>query len=291
MAVTIEQVRPQDEPDRFGFSLFLAIAIHALLIFGIGFKLYQQQAPAPTLEVTLAQHRSDQAPTRADFLAQHNQQGSGNQHQTEELTTDQQPELIDSQLKKLGAQPVPMQQRASPGATPVISTVADSTDLASDKLEKDTSEASETPPKTAATQLEFASLKAKLDEQQRLYSKLPKVLRVTSASTMAAEHATYLRYWIDRIELVGNRNYPEEARRKGLYGDLRMAVTLLPDGSVEGVEILLSSGQRVLDQAAVRTVRLASPFAQFPAEMRQWDKLEIIRTWRFEAGHRLNTSN
>jgi len=100
-----------------------------------------------------------------------------------------------------------------------------------------------------------------------------------------------LRYWIDRIEMVGNNNYPEEASRKAMDGELRLAVTVLPDGTVEGVEILLSSGQRVLDQAAVRTVRLASPFAPFPAEMKQWDKLEVIRTWRFIPGNRLNTEN
>ena len=291
MAVAIPQTRSQDQPDRFGFSLFLAIAIHALLIFGIGFKLYQQQAPATTLEVTLAQHRIEEAPQEADFLAQHNQQGSGNESELQELTTDRPPEIVDSQLKKIGAQLAQPQQQPNQGATPVVSSTADSVDLASDKLLKEITDPSITPSLPPATQMEFASLKAKLDEQQRQYSKLPKVLRVTSASTMAAEHAAYLQYWIDRIELVGNTNYPEEARRRGIYGDLRLAVTMLPDGTVEGVEILLSSGQRVLDQAAVRTVRLASPFAPFPAEMAQWDKLEIIRTWRFEAGHRLNTDN
>jgi len=117
------------------------------------------------------------------------------------------------------------------------------------------------------------------------------VLRITSASTKAADHAAYLRYWIDRIEMVGNNNYPEEARQKSLYGDLRFAVTLLPNGTVDSVQVLLSSGQRVLDQAAIRTVRLASPFAPFPPEIKQWDKLEIIRTWRFVPSNHLNTIN
>lgn len=291
MIVSFEQTRAQDEPDRLGFSLFLAIAIHALLIFGIGFKLYQQYSPAPTLEVTLAQHRVDEKPGQADFLAQHNQQGSGDQRKLQELTTDRPPEMPDSRIQKVGSRPTQMQQQATPGATPVISAIADSADTATDKQFRETVDASIAPPLPPAVQLEFASLRAKLDEQQRQYSKLPRVLRVTSASTMAADHAAYLQYWIDRIEVVGNRNYPEEARRKAIYGDLRMAVTLLSDGTVDSIEILLSSGQRVLDQAAVRTVRLASPFAPFPPEMSDWDKLEIIRTWRFERGHRLNTAN
>jgi len=291
MAISFEHTRNEDQPDRMGFSLFLAIAIHALLIFGIGFKLYQHNAQAPTLEVTLAQHRVEEKPEKADFLAQHNQQGSGDQQEAQELTTDRIPELMDSQLKKTGAQPQQHQQQAKTGANPVISTSASSNTSSSKQEVKETIETPAIPSLPPTAQMEFASLKAKLDQQQRQYSKLPRVLRVTSASTMAAEHAGYLQYWIDRIEVVGNKNYPEEARRNAIYGDLRLAVTLLPDGSVDSIEILLSSGQRVLDLAAVRTVRLASPFAPFPPEMAQWDKLEIIRTWRFEPGHRLNTEN
>ena len=291
MAISIEHTRNDDQPDRMGFSLFLAIAIHALLIFGIGFKLYQDNAPAPTLEVTLAQHRVENAPDKADFLAQHNQQGSGDQQDAQELTTDRPPKVVDTQLKKTGAQPQQAQQEAKTGAQPVISTSANNNSSTSDEEVKEVRDANITPSLPPAAKMEFASLKAKLDQQQRQYSKLPRVLRVTSASTRAAEHAGYLQYWIDRIEIVGNQNYPEEARRNAIYGDLRLAVTLLPDGAVDSIEILLSSGQRVLDLAAVRTVRLASPFAPFPPEMAQWDKLEIIRTWRFEPGHRLNTDN
>jgi protein TonB len=289
--IAIQETRPKHESDRLGFSLFLAVAVHALVIFGLGFKLHQQQQSAPTLEVTLAQHRSNEAPDDVDFLAQHNQQGSGDQSETRELTTDRTPEINDSQLKKIGAQQQLLLEQPTQGNTPTLSTTSDSlssTTAHPSPREKQNGIATPLPP---ATSLEFASLKAKLDQKQQEYSKLPRVLRITSASTRSAEHATYLRYWIDRIEMVGNNNYPEEASRKAMYGELRLAVTVLPDGTIEGVEILLSSGQRVLDQAAVRTVRLASPFAPFPAEMKQWDKLEVIRTWRFIPGNRLNTEN
>ncbi|MDX2349797.1 MAG: energy transducer TonB [Porticoccus sp.] len=289
--ITIPETRPQHEPDRFGFSLFLAIAIHALIIFGLGFKMYQQQQSAPTLEVTLAQHRSEHAPEDADFLAQHNQQGSGDQSETRELTTDRSPEISAAQLKKIGAPQQQAQQQTTQRDTPALSTTSDSLSSTADRLSPNEILNSIATPLPPSTSLELASLKAKLDQKQQEYSKLPRVLRITSASTKSAEHASYLRYWIDSIEMVGNNNYPEEARRKAMYGDLRLAVTLRPNGAVEGVEILLSSGQRVLDQAAVRTVRLASPFAPFPAEMKQWDKLEIIRTWRFVPGNRLNTEN
>ncbi len=289
--ITIPETRPQHEPDRFGFSLFLAIAIHVLVIFGLGFKMYQQQQSTPTLEVTLAQHRSENSPEDADFLAQHNQQGSGDQSESRELTTDRPPEISDAQLKKIGAPQQQTQQQTTQGDTPTLSATSDSLSSTTDHPSPNETLNRIATPLPLAASLEFASLKAKLDQKQQEYSKLPRVLRITSASTKSAEHASYLRYWIDRIEMVGNNNYPEEARRKAMYGDLRLAVMLLPNGAVEGVEILLSSGQRVLDQAAVRTVRLASPFAPFPAEMKQWDKLEIIRTWRFVPGNRMNTEN
>jgi protein TonB len=52
---------------------------------------------------------------------------------------------------------------------------------------------------------------------------------------------------------------------------------------VEEVRILESSGEAVLDDAAQQIVRLAAPFAPFPTEIRkEADRLEIIRTWRFE---------
>jgi len=291
MSIAIPQTRPEHEPDRFGFSLFLAIAVHALLIFGLGFKLHQDKQAAPTLEITLAQHQTDSEPENADFLAQQNQQGSGNKSDRNEITTDQQADIQDDHLKKTGAPLEQAQEQSVISKTPAISTIADSLQKTADKLTPQEVEQSVRTPLPQAASLEIASLKAKLDQQQQEYSKLPRVLRITSASTKAADHAAYLRYWIDRIEMVGNDNYPEEARQKSLYGDLRLAVTILPNGSVDSVEVLLSSGQRVLDQAAIRTVRLASPFAPFPAEIKQWDKLEIIRTWRFVPGNQLNTVN
>lgn len=291
MQISIPETRPKNESDRFGFSLFLAVAVHALVIFGLGFKLHQQQQASPTIEVTLAQHHIEETPDEIDFLAQHNQQGSGDQTEAHELTTDRQAEINDTQLKQVGTPYQPPQQFSMVEQAPAISTTADSTDATTDTPTPQESEQPSPSPIKGAPSMELASLKAKLDQKQQEYSKLPKILRITSASTKAAEHATYLRYWIDRIEMVGNNNYPEEARRNALFGDLRLAVTLLPDGTVEGIEILLSSGQRVLDQAAVRTVRLASPFAPFPTEMKQWDKLEIIRTWRFVPGNQLDTDS
>ncbi|MEM8548675.1 MAG: energy transducer TonB, partial [Pseudomonadota bacterium] len=86
-----------------------------------------------------------------------------------------------------------------------------------------------------------------------------------------------------RVEAIGNQYYPEASRRYGIYGSLRMLVVVDRDGNLEDIEVLQSSGHAVLDQAAVKIVRLAAPFAAFPDALRaSTDKLEIIRTWQFQ---------
>ena len=64
---------------------------------------------------------------------------------------------------------------------------------------------------------------------------------------------------------------------------MRMLVSMREDGTIKELAILESSGSSVLDDAAIRIVRMAAPFAPFPDEMREnVDELEIIRTWVFE---------
>jgi protein TonB len=128
----------------------------------------------------------------------------------------------------------------------------------------------------------IASLEARLDEQQQAYAERPRVKRLTALSARAAADAAYLHNWRARVEAVGNRYYPEASSRYGIYGDLRLLVAIRHDGEIENIEVLSSSGHAVLDEAAIRIVRMASPFDPFPPELRETtDRLEIIRTWKF----------
>lgn len=285
------QTNYREDSDRLGFGLFLAVAVHAMLVFGIGFQFQKSPVRAPTLEVTLAQHHSETAPKQADYLAQSNQIGSGASEKKQEMTNDHIPDISASRMHDAQpiAPPLPQQIAAQPGTALVTTVNTSRTQTATQATDNPGEFAPQSNPIPQALVREVASLRAKLDIKKAEYSRMPRVLRLTAASTRAADQAAYLRYWVDQVEDAGNRNYPEEARRKQIFGDLRVAVTILPDGSVAGVEILSSSGERVLDQAAVRIIRLASPFAPFPQQMRAWDKLEIIRTWHFVPGDRLLT--
>ena len=73
-----------------------------------------------------------------------------------------------------------------------------------------------------------------------------------------------MRAWVDRVERVGNLNYPEEARRQGLSGRLIMTVSVRRDGSVKGVVIQRPAASRCSTTRRVRIVKLASPFPPLP---------------------------
>jgi len=112
--------------------------------------------------------------------------------------------------------------------------------------------------------------------------------RAIGAGTRDYKYANYLEAWCRKVERVGSLNYPEEAKRRKLYGNLTLQVALRADGSVERVRVLRSSGLDLLDEAAVRIVELAAPFSPFPPAIRaETDRLDITRTWQFLSSNRL----
>ena len=109
-----------------------------------------------------------------------------------------------------------------------------------------------------------------------------------SSRTRAIKFAAYMEAWRAKVERVGNLNYPDAARRARLSGKLQLDVALKPDGSIHRIKVRRSSGKRVLDDAAIRIVKLAAPFAKFPASFRdEIDILHIERTWQFLSSNRL----
>ncbi len=108
------------------------------------------------------------------------------------------------------------------------------------------------------------------------------------ARTQEYVFAAYMDAWQRKVERIGNLNYPDEAKRHRLAGSLILQVDLNPDGTVRDVQLLRSSGEKILDDAAIRIVRLSAPYAPFtPAMREETDILQIIRTWQVLAGNRL----
>jgi protein TonB len=280
MAVQVSDV------DRFSFTLFMALAIHGVIVLGITFAPETPPPSAQTMEITLSRFVDEKAPEKADFLAPTNQQGSGTEEQAKELTSPQPVELNQTEVVQVQPEPQaqpepqPVQQQA------VVSTKAPGArQVAEPEIRAEPVKELPTKPRPNLLQrsLEIASLEARLDAQQQAYSRKPRVLRVTAASTLQSSNAWYVQNWVSKVTRVGNMNYPAEARNSGLYGDLRLLVTLRKDGSLKEVLVVQSSGSTLLDDAAIRIVRLAAPYPPFPEEMsRNVDELEIIRTWSFQ---------
>jgi protein TonB len=272
--------------DHLGFFVFLAFSLHLMLILGIGFSVDRSDFATPQLEVTLAQYRSREAPEDARFVAQSNQAGSGTLAEQAELTTRRQAEFSDNRIRELGGAPLITQVRPQQREDTIVTTIGDSTrSVTKNKVqerEPEPMQSAAIDPEIRKLSESIASLEARLDQQQQAYAERPRVRRLTALSARAAVDAAYLHNWRTQVEAVGNKNYPSASRKYGIYGDLRLLVAIRYDGSIQNIEVLSSSGHTVLDEAAIRIVRMAAPFDPFPAELRETtDTLEIIRTWKF----------
>ncbi|MES9843885.1 MAG: energy transducer TonB [Candidatus Sedimenticola sp. PURPLELP] len=282
--------------DRLGLTLFFAVSLHVVLILGVTFTIERakkQPPPERTIEIMVVQNpKKSEKPEKADFLAQVTQQGGGQQKEKVRPTTQITPPAR--------AVPSPAQENlpAAPPAPPkktepkrVITKKAP----AKKKIDT-TPKAKKQKPKRkrltaaqllASTDQEIQRLTAELDRKTKAYAKRPRRKRLT-ASTQEYTYASYLDTWRRKVENVGNLNYPDEAKRRKLYGNLILHVAVKKDGTVERIRVLKSSGHKLLDDAAVRIVRLASPFSPFPAEIRkETDILDITRTWQFLHSNKL----
>lgn len=271
--------------DRLGFTFCLALALHAAFILGISFNQIDRSTASKKIEITLAQHSQTEVPEDVDFLAQHNQQGSGTLEEKALLTTREQADFIENTIREVHQQQLQASQQQEADAALVTTTTDTRIKTPSKRTTKDEKQANEFAGDMTILQRskEIASLEARLDIQEQAFAKRPRVKRLTSVATKKSMDARYLDNWRSKIESIGNKNYPSAARQNNIYGDLRLMVSLLPNGDIHRVKILQSSGYKVLDQAAIRIVHLAAPYDPFPIAMqRETDILQIIRTWRFQ---------
>ena len=260
-------------------ALFLAGVLHLILILGLGFGANTPSPQPPQLAITLAQHRSALTPEDITHLAQFSQAGSGDQA-AEDRAGGRAPG---------GAPPAQQPREADDGlgARPAESalTARSSRQQASvaREPERESAQASTLLPTGITAEWVNEPAEANLDNAQNTQSSAPRVRRLTAVSAKEAIDAAYLHDWRRRVEAVGNQYYPEASIRYGLYGSLQLMVVINHEGQLEDIRILNSSGYAVLDEAATKIVRMAAPFAPFPAALRATtDKLEIIRTWQFE---------
>jgi protein TonB len=270
--------------DRLRNALLAALVFHVALVLGVSFKGASDDYRAPQIEVTLATRSSDIAPEDARLMAQANQVGSGDQAELEAVTSREQQFPAETAAEQ--QTPAGARQEDSTASRRLLATRSQRDRQVSSRVPEQEQQATlkeGISPEVDRISQQLASLQAELDEHTRTYADRPRVRRLTAASAKQAVDAAYLLDWRQRLEAVGNRYYPEASVRYGIYGELRLLVVIHHDGSLEDIRVLSSSGYAVLDEAAIKIVRMAAPFSPFPPEMRATtDKLEIIRTWQFQ---------
>ena len=281
-----------------GNDRVLAVAIGAsIVIHGIAlavhFKLPERlltTAYEPKLEVVLVNAKTKERPSKAHVLAQASLDRGGNVDEPRRsrsplpVTNPRNPghDLAEAQrrVQELEAQ----QQKLLAAAREAQTRVPAKTPT------QPAEEAGPQPSGRDLADLALAAmrLQAQIDKQIDEYQKRPRK-KFIGANAAEYRFAQYEEEWRAKVERWGTVNYPPEARGK-VYGNLRLTVTLRPDGSVDHIELDRSSGLKILDAAAFKIVKMAAPFAAFPPSIRRdTDLLVITRTWFFSQGDKIWT--
>lgn len=271
-----------------GLSLFL----HAIVL-SIHFRLpeiIRDKYVAPSLEVVLVNSKTRERPVKAKVLAQTNLDGGGNTDEdrraktplpalketepgTESRRAARRIEELEAQQQKMMTQ-LKAQKNVAVAEQPkaAVPVQAQQPQVSGQEL--------------ASSALAIARLEAQISRQTEEYQERPR-RRFIGSSAQEYRFAQYVEDWRLKVERIGNLNYPDDARGK-VYGSLLLTVAIKADGSLDKVEVVRSSGHQLLDRAAERIVRMAAPYARFPANIRRdTDILVITRTWTFARGDKL----
>lgn len=272
------------QPDRLGVMLFIAAIVHGLVILGVSFEpLLTNMRTPPALEVILVENKTENKPEEADYLAANSQDGGG---QSDDNTRPTSPFVSNQDLgtdglaptKMEAAAPTPRKQQADSILTNLFS---DTTINSENNRSEKTPDIPRKSPIAVDQSLEIARLSAEIEAQAEKYAKRPKK-KFLNARTVESTAAEYMFKWVEKVERTGNLNYPDAARRENLQGALVLVVGIFKNGDIESVTVDESSGHKLLDDAAVRIVRMAAPFDALTGNLgEETDILYIVRTWEF----------
>lgn len=277
----------QSQTNRMPVSMMASALLHLIVLFGVTFHIPAPQFDkiATSLEVVLVNSKTPTKPTKTELLAQENLDGGGNTDEDrraktpfpvlpknkpsfDNSTTEKKVKQLEMEAKKLMAAIDPAKPSLPPDTRPNQPEKNQITPDSTDLLQRS---------------LDIARLQAQIEEDHDSYQKRPK-RKFIGARTKEYRFARYVEDWRMKVERIGNLNYPEAARKDKLYGNLQLTVGIRADGSLESIGINRSSGEKILDDAAINIVKLAGQngFAPFPPDIsRDTDILHITRTWVF----------
>lgn len=274
-------------------AMMASLLLHAIVFFGVTFQFPQPKSDkiASSLEVVLVNNKTQTKPKESQLLAQDNLDGGGN---TEEDRRAKTPFPVLPRNKPVIAESVAQQKvkQLEQEAKKLMAAISETPQIELPKEHKNEQESKSVAVDSTdllLRSLDIARLRAQIDQDHDSYQKRPK-RKFVGARTKEFRFARYVEDWRIKVERIGNLNYPEAARKEKLYGNLQLTVGIRADGSLESIEINRSSGEKILDEAAVNIVKLAGQngFAPFPPDISQdTDILHITRTWVFAASDML----
>jgi protein TonB len=271
-------------------AVFGSVFLHAaVLSLNFSFPDAFKRGADSTLDIILVNSKSAQRPADAQARAQANLDGGGNTDEDRRAKTPLPPSLATHEGNDLleaqrrittleAQQQMVMKQLQSTRTVATDALRADPTPVLPDNV---------SGADLASRAKAIARIEGEIARNSEEYNKRPRK-KFIGARTSEYGPAMYVESWRQKIERIGNLNYPEMAKGK-LYGSLLLTVAIRSDGTLAGVEINRTSGHQVLDDAARRIVQMSAPFAVFPEDLkRDYDILEITRTWSFTNADRLS---
>ncbi|HEU0283490.1 MAG TPA: TonB family protein [Gallionella sp.] len=275
---------------RLSASMAFSVALHAFALFGVALVLPDPRSTIDfiqPLQVVLVNAKSKSKPSKAEALAQANLDGGGNTAEDRQAKTPL-PAIRDDQqfTPEQAARRVAQLEEESKR---MLARLKSDYKVTQPELKKQQSSDASNGEELVQKSLEIARLEAQINKNFDAYQKIPR-RKFIGARTQEYRFAQYIEDWRIKVERIGNLNYPEQARQQRIFGSLRLSVSINADGSLGPVEVSKPSGNRILDAAAMRIVKLAAPYAPLPPDIRKdTDILVITRTWTFTSSDRLES--
>jgi protein TonB len=265
-------------------TFFLATIFHGMVILGVTFSVSPpaDSKTSPALDIILVQTKSPDEVKNADYLAQVTQKGGGSAAQKARPRELFSAATLSNKSGLAQDNSVQQQRQQKQNKQLALLTQSDAEYAISSEKNPARSEDDSTRDQTNASQnTQTAKLAAEISNTIEQQASIERT-KYLNSSTKAFTPAKYMRQWIDRVERVGNLNYPDQARRKKLSGTLILDVVINSDGELVKTDLRQSSGHQILDDAARRIVKLAAPYAAFPRKLRaEADVIHITRSWEF----------
>lgn len=274
-------------------AMIFSVAFHAFALFGVALVLPDPRSTIDfiqPLQVVLVNAKSKSRPAKADALAQANLDGGGNTADDRQAKTPL-PAISDDQ-QFTPEQLTKRREQLEEESKRMLTRLKSDHKVTQPELKKQQSNDARSGEDLVQKSLEIARLEAQINKNFDAYQKLPHRKHI-GARTRGVVEAQYVEDWRIKIQNFGTLNYPSEVSRRNIYGKLQLTVSINPDGGIppNGIEVTRSSGNRILDAAAIKIVERAAPFAAIPSEiLKEYkDGISITRTWTFTTSDKLES--